>query len=115
MPLPLLALAAGLVLGALLAWLAANTRNAANRHRAESLVAELADRSRALDAERARVSTLEKEAARLEERLYAEKRVLEQISNSMQAAFGSAAAKALQENNRSFLAIAQLELGKQQG
>jgi DNA recombination protein RmuC len=115
MPLPLLALAAGLVLGALLAWLAANNRNAANRHRAESLVAELADRSRALDAERARVSTLEKEAARLEERLYAEKRALEQISNSMQAAFGSAAAKALQENNRSFLAIAQLELGKQQG
>ncbi|HEY1501479.1 MAG TPA: DNA recombination protein RmuC [Acidobacteriaceae bacterium] len=115
MLLPFLALAAGLAVGAVIAWLAANNRNSADRHRAETLVAELADRSRALEGERARVSTLEKEAARLEERLSAEKRALEQISNSMQAAFGSAAAKALQENNRSFLAIAQLELGKQQG
>ncbi|MFZ0273845.1 MAG: DNA recombination protein RmuC [Acidobacteriaceae bacterium] len=114
MLLPLLALAAGLALGALIAWLIAGNRAAADRLRAESLEAELGYRTRALDAERARTSTLEKDVARLEERVNAEKQALEQARNSLKETFDSLASRALQDNNKNFLAIAQLELGKQQ-
>ena len=67
MLLPALALFAGLVVGALITWLVAGNRANAERQRAESLAAELVEKNRALDAERAHASMLEKEAARLEE------------------------------------------------
>ena len=114
MLLPALALAAGLALGALIAWLMANNRSAADRHRAESLLAELADRTCTLESERARASELQAEVARLEERVKAEKQSFEQARASLRESFDSLAAKALQDNNKNFLALAQLELGKQQ-
>ena len=112
--LPALALVVGLVVGGLFVWLLAGSRAAAERRQAESLAAALTERTRIVEAERARAGGLEKEVARLEERLAAEKRALEQATLSMQEAFGSAAVKALQENSRSFLTLAQQELGKQQ-
>ena len=114
MLLPFMALAAGLVLGALIAWLVATNRSAADRQRVSSMTVELAERARLLDGERARTSQLQQEVARLEVRLSAEKQALEQARSSLKESFDSLAAKALQDNNRNFLALAQLELGKQQ-
>jgi DNA recombination protein RmuC len=114
MLLPSLALAAGLGVGALIAWLVAGNRAAADRHRAASLAAELADRTRTIETERTRATSLEKDIARLEERLSAEKRALEQARLSLKESFDSLAIKALQDNNKNFLALAQLELGRQQ-
>ena len=109
-----MALAAGLILGALIAWLVAGKRNAGDRVRTESLAAEVAERTRLLEAERARASGFENEVARLEVRLSAERQALEQARATLKDSFDSLAAKALQDNNRNFLALAQLELGKQQ-
>jgi DNA recombination protein RmuC len=109
-----LALFAGLVVGALITWLVAGNRANAERQRAESLAAELVEKNRALDAERAHASMLEKEAARLEERLKAEKEALEQARKSMQDSFDSLAFKALQRNNQTFLDLAKEKLGAQQ-
>jgi DNA recombination protein RmuC len=114
MLLPFLAFAAGVSLGVVLAWLVAKNRNGGDRLRAESLTAEVADRTRLLDAERFRAGEFEKEVARLEVRLSAERQALEQARAFLKESFDSLAAKALQDNNKNFLALAQLELGKQQ-
>jgi len=109
-----MALVFGVVLGAVTAWLVARRRAAPERQRIESLEAELAARTLALAAEQGRSSSLGMAHARLEERLRAERQALEQASHSLKETFDAVAAKALEDNNRNFLALAQLELGKQQ-
>lgn len=86
----LIGLAIGFVLGGALAWIMAASRAG------EQIVA------------------LEKEKARLEERLTAEKDALEQARSSLSETFGALARKALSENNETFLSFAKQELGKQQ-
>ena len=101
MLLPFLGLIAGLSLGVLLAWFLFGRRAAADLSETKRALAaairdkEAADHSRAL----------------VEGRLAA----MEDARQSMKETFDSLAGKALQENNRNFLALAQLELGKQQG
>ncbi|MFY9936985.1 MAG: hypothetical protein WAK33_08945, partial [Silvibacterium sp.] len=60
------------------------------------------------------IARLNTEKARLEERLVAEKTALEGARASLGETFGALAAKALSENNQSFLTYARQELGKQQ-
>jgi len=110
MPLPFISLAAGVVIGGLLVWILLRVRGASERRLAESFTSELA---KALETEQSRASALQIANVRLEERLVAEKEALEQTRGSLRETFDSLAAKALQENNRNFLAMAQLELGKQ--
>lgn len=107
-------LVVGLVVGAVLGWIVAGSRTGAERQRAEALAAEVAEKSRALEAARVETVAQGNTIVRLEERLDAERAALEQARISLNEAFGAAAAKALQENNRSFLTLAQQELGKQQ-
>jgi DNA recombination protein RmuC len=98
--LPITAVLAGLALGALAAWLLAGWRYAA----------EIARTRSALDAALRDKQSAETARAVLEGKLDA----MEQMRRSMKETFDSLAAKALQDNNRNFLALAQLELGKQQ-
>lgn len=94
-------LAVGLVVGGALAWIMATSRA-----RAASIEREAAQNRQIVD--------LEKEKARLDERLVAEKAALEQARNSLSETFGALAGKALSDNNKSFLTLAQQELGAQQ-
>jgi len=100
MVLPIMALTAGLALGVLLAWFLFGRPQAA----------QLAATKSALDA--ALRSRQAAESARdvLQGRLDA----MEEAKRSMRDSFDSLAAKALHDNNKNFLALAQLELGKQQ-
>jgi DNA recombination protein RmuC len=98
--LPITAVLAGVALGALAAWLLAGWRYAA----------EIARTGRALDAALRDKQSAETAKAVLQGKLDA----MEQMRGSMKETFDSLAAKALQDNNRNFLAIAQLELGRQQ-
>lgn len=98
--LPITAMLAGLALGALGAWLLAGWRSAA----------EIGRGRRALDAAVRDKQSAETARAILEGKLDA----MEEARRSMKETFDSLAAKALQDNNRNFLALAQLELGRQQ-
>src|SRR6185312_5407811 len=116
-----IALAAGLALGFLIAWALGRSRDQAQSQRTAQLEQQLADRTTALEsAQRKQEATdvslrsFEKENARLEERLTAEKASLEQARNSLSDTFGALARKALSENSQSFLDFAKQELGKQQ-
>jgi DNA recombination protein RmuC len=100
MLLPLVTLVAGLVVGALLAWLVAGRR----------AVSELAAAKNALETALREKQSAETARAVLQAKLDA----MEAARQSMKESFDSLAAKALHENNRNFLALAQLELGKQQ-
>ncbi len=60
------------------------------------------------------ITALTTEKARLEERLIAEKEALERARASLSETFSALAAKALSNNNESFLTFAKQELGKQQ-
>lgn len=76
---------------------------------------EHVDRLRSdLGAQNGLVTSLEKDKARLEERLVAEKAALEQARKSLTETFGSLAGEALSRNNESFLTLAKRELGQQQ-
>ncbi len=101
MLLPSLALVIGLSLGVLLAWFLFG----------RGAQAQLSEAKRALDAAIRDKQAAENAKALVEGRLSA----TEDARQTMKEAFDSLAAKALQENNRNFLALAQLELGKQQG
>jgi DNA recombination protein RmuC len=101
MLLPSLALIIGLSLGALLAWFLFGRR----------AQAQISETKRALDAAMRDKQAAENAKALVEGRLSA----TEDARQAMKEAFDSLAAKALHENNRNFLALAQLELGKQQG
>jgi len=101
MLLPSLALVIGLSLGVTLAWFLFGRR----------AQAQLSETKRALDTAIRDKQAAENGKALAEGRLSA----TEDARLAMKEAFDSLAAKALQENNRNFLALAQLELGKQQG
>jgi DNA recombination protein RmuC len=100
MLLPSLALIAGLALGALLAWLMANSH----------AVAEISRIKSALDTALRDKQSAETSRALVQGKLDA----MEEAKQSIKETFDSLAMKALQDNNRNFLALAQLELGKQQ-
>jgi DNA recombination protein RmuC len=98
--LPAVALLAGLALGASIAWFIAGFRAASDNARVKS----------ALDAALRDKESAESARAVLQSELDA----IEEAKRSMKETFDSLAAKALHENNRNFLAMAQLELGRQQ-
>jgi DNA recombination protein RmuC len=100
MLLPFVTLVCGLVVGGLLAWWAAGRRSAS----------ALAVAKSALDTALRERQSAETARAVLQAKLDA----MEAARQSMKESFDLLAAKALQENNRNFLALAQLELGKQQ-
>ncbi|HZZ38945.1 MAG TPA: DNA recombination protein RmuC, partial [Acidobacteriaceae bacterium] len=107
--------------GAVVVWAALAGRIAKERasiarleEMARQLTGQVAERQTALEAEHANSARLGNSVARLEERLESEKRALEQAKASLKDSFESAAAKALQENNKSFLTLAQEQLGSQQ-
>jgi len=100
MLLPLVTLVVGLVVGALLAWWVAGRRSASGLAVAKS----------ALETALREKQSAETARAVLQAKLDA----MEAARQSMKDSFDALAAKALQENNRNFLALAQLELGKQQ-
>jgi DNA recombination protein RmuC len=118
-------LVAGLLVGAVLAWIVARSRGAAAAgaaqaaavaatQRAETLAAENTAKERALEVERSKTSALGQEVARLEERVDAEKKALEQARATLKETFGDAAADALRRNNQAFLDLAKERLGAQQ-
>jgi DNA recombination protein RmuC len=116
-------LAALLAVGVALAWIVSGSRSGRSetRLRAEQLSQELTQRTAALDAAQAalaaqsqQITDLKTENARLEERLVAEKTAMEQARASLSETFSSLAARALANNNESFLTFAKLELEKQQ-
>lgn len=98
--LPAVALLAGLALGASIAWFIAGFRVASDNARVKS----------ALDAALRDKESAESARAVLQSELDA----IEEAKRSMKETFDSLAARALHENNRNFLAMAQLELGRQQ-
>jgi DNA recombination protein RmuC len=100
MLLPLVTLFSGLVVGAFLAWLVTG----------RPAISELLAAKNALETALRERQSAETARAVLQARLDA----MEAARQSMKESFDSLAAKALQENNRNFLALAQLELGKQQ-
>ena len=100
MVLPTLTLIAGVSLGVLLAWFLFGRRAAS----------QLSETKNALDAALRDKQSAESARALLEGKLD----TMEEAKRSMKETFDSLAAKALQDNNRNFLALAQLELGKQQ-
>jgi DNA recombination protein RmuC len=100
MVLPITALVAGLALGVLLAWFLFGRRAAA----------QLSATRNALDAAMRDKQTAETGRAVLQGKLDA----MDEAKRSIRETFDSLAAKALQDNNKNFLALAQLELGKQQ-
>jgi DNA recombination protein RmuC len=75
---------------------------------------ELTSAQTALKTQNQQITDLKTENARLEERLKAEKVALEQARDSLGDTFSALAAKALLDNNESFLTFAKQELGKQQ-
>ncbi len=79
-----------------------------------NLAAQLAEREDLLEHTRKEVSALDREKARLEERLNAEQESLKQAKTALEDAFRSAASRALNENSEAFLQLARQELGKQQ-
>lgn len=105
-----IALASFSLAGAVLLWivLVIRTRELTRR------TANLDIAQSALAAQSQQISRLETEKARLEERLVAEKTALEQARASLGETFSALAARALSENNQSFLNFARQELGKQQ-
>ena len=112
---------AAFAIGAVVVWAVLAGRLARERAAIQSLEEavrqlnrQLAERQTALEREQASSSALGNTVARLEERLEAEKRALEQAKTSLDDAFKSVAAKALEANNQSFLTLAQRELGSQQ-
>jgi DNA recombination protein RmuC len=96
-----MALAIGIALGILAAWFLFGKRAAS----------EISETKRALDAALRDKQNAETARAVLQGKLDA----IEEAKRSMKETFDSLAAKALQDNNRNFLALAQLELGRQQG
>jgi len=98
--LPAVALLAGLALGASIAWLVAGLRVASDNARART----------ALDAALRDKESAENARALLQGKIDA----IEEARRSMKETFDALAVKALHENNRNFLALAQLELGRQQ-
>jgi DNA recombination protein RmuC len=109
-----IALAAGLGLGGIFAWLVAGNRSRSEQQRADSLAADLKQRTAELDAMREQKSQTEREKAVLEERLDAEKAALTRAQVSLSETFKALAADALQKNNQAFLDFAKQELGQQQ-
>jgi len=91
------------------------------RLRAEQLAAERNEQHAALEAARQELASQNQQLtelkamnARLDERLGAEKSALNQARASLGDTFSSLAARALAQNNESFLAFAKQELEKQQ-
>jgi len=101
MLLPFMALIAGVALGVLLAWFLFGRRAAA----------QISETKNALEAAVRERQAAETARAMLQGKLDA----MEEAKRSMKETFDSLAVKALQDNNKNFLALAQLELGKQQG
>src|SRR5580704_17623415 len=99
MLLPFLALVVGLLVGAVLAWFVAGRGSSS----------EISAIKTVLDAALRDKQIAENSRAVLQGRIDA----MEEAKRSMKETFDSLAAKALQDNNRNFLALAQLELGKQ--
>jgi len=109
-----IALVTGLVLGWLIGWALGQSRTRMEKQRADQLNGELAQRTTALETAHGIQHELEKDKARLEEGLKAQKDALEQTRNSLGDAFSALARKALSDNSQSFLDLAKQELGKQQ-
>jgi DNA recombination protein RmuC len=106
-----LGIAAGIGVGALVAWLAARGRAARLEERASRVVL--------LEAELAQVPALKEERARLITQLEAERRatgeklaLLGQAETRLREAFASLSSEALRHNNQSFLDLARTKLGE---
>ncbi len=102
-------------------WFKSRSRETEFRLRAEQLISEIAGRNNdmvsaeaKLDSQGQQITDLKTENARLEERLRAEKLALEQARASLSDTFSALAAKALSDNNESFLTFAKQELAGQQ-
>jgi DNA recombination protein RmuC len=112
-------LVAGVVLGAVVAWLALRARSASREARLSLLDVDLTEARAQLAAQQTTKADLLARAAGLEATLAHERQasreklaILDQATGQLREAFDSLAAKALQSNNQAFLELARTSLEK---